>query len=639
MQVSKKAGRSAKRARRSFLFTPRVILLFISICISLLLRSDLALSMSRAVTNPASASATLVSNGADRWDGDAETTPQTFDFSTPTSPTISLSPLFASYYADHSGKTSLGDPVTVAFSTGQGWLQFFRTGALLLPAVQRNYTDDAEDPLSEAMDPALRDPDSGILRLSLIQALLTAGSQAPLGGVGSPLTYLDLRKATSPNLMRLAPPAKRTTVSPFAANQAIFVKGGTRGRKDVGHLVPLAIWNYIQRPDVSPDGWEEDFGPPLTEALAFSVTRNGIVHHMLAQVFWQDGVVLDMSALNASGQPRVQRLESGIDYLSTIGPPPAVPDLQQPAWVQAAATLLDGPGTGHEVAHLGQNFPLTLLGDANWQAGQLWYHIQWGVPGHTYTGWAPATAITFTSPGDVAGWASMDALSPDLGAYLASFGSNAGAVVYDVTRGRYYTYDPDAQFIVASSMKVPIMVTFFDMTEQEGREPDDAEMSLLTTMIENSNNDSAETLYLQEGNAPAVANYMSRIGITGLNPYPGAFGWSVISSRAMVNLLTLLYEGKILTAGDRATALNLMENIESDQQVGVGDTAPAGATVAMKDGWVPGPDGLWAMNTSGIVTMGQETYIISVYTQDLDSLPDEQAVTEHICGNVASLLL
>jgi len=58
----------------------------------------------------------------------------------------------------------------------------------------------------------------------------------------------------------------------------------------------------------------------------------------------------------------------------------------------------------------------------------------------------------------------------------------------------------------------------------------------------------------------------------------------------------------------------------------------------MKDGWLPGPDGLWAMNSSGIVMVGKETYIISVYTQEQNSLEDGQSIARHICSAVASLL-
>src|SRR5437763_15486109 len=119
-------------------------------------------------------------------------------------------------------------------------------------------------------------------------------------------------------------------------------------------------------------------------------------------------------------------------------------------------------------------------------------------------------------------------------------------------------------------------------------------MWILTTMNENSNNDSSSALYYGEsGCAVGVASYLHRIGIGGLYPNPHAWGWSVITSWTMVNLLTLLYEGRILTARDRQLAFSLMEHVEADQQVGVGDTAPSGALVAMKDGWVIAPDGLW----------------------------------------------
>ena len=138
---------------------------------------------------------------------------------------------------------------------------------------------------------------------------------------------------------------------------------------------------------------------------------------------------------------------------------------------------------------MGRHFSLTLLGDATWKSEMLWYHVAWAAPKGTGNGWIEASAITFTSPGNVPGWASFDVLSPPLAAYLASIGDNVDAVVYDVTRQRYYTYRASAQFITGSSMKVPIMLAFLDMTERQGRQADADEMHLLTTMIENSNND------------------------------------------------------------------------------------------------------------------------------------------------------
>lgn len=332
-----------------------------------------------------------------------------------------------------------------------------------------------------------------------------------------------------------------------------------------------------------------------------------------------------------------------------------------PAWALGDTTLLSAPGTGQALAHVGQHFPLTLLGGTSLVEGEEWYQVQWKAPKSSGTGWAPAKALTFTSPGSVPGWASFDVLSTDLAGYLASLDETAAAVVYDVTRQRYYTYHMNGRFITGSSVKVPIMLTFLNRVENEHRRPTNDEVCLLTAMIENSDNDAASAFYYgypyalcgthfeSIGGAKGLAAYLKQIGISGLDPDPTAFGYSTISPLTMVNLLTLLHAGKILTRQDRDLALNLMEHVTRtdpvDEQVGVGDTAPDGATVAMKDAWVQeegpgGPEtGPWAMNSSGIVTLGQETYIIAVYTGEQASLQAGQNIATRVCKSVALALL
>ena len=579
---------------------------------------------------------TIALNGADQWDSDEQVTRPETAFQAPDARTIAVSPLFDSYYRSHGATSSLGTPVTTAFPAAQGWLQFFSAGALLLPAAQYTPSKNATDELNTLIKSGTKDPASGIVRLYPLQALLTAGSQVPIDG--STFTYADLRKATNPDFMLPDPVTNQSSPS-SPAKQGFFIRGGTRAGKDVGHFVPQALWNYMNRADVSPAGWERDFGTPLTEALPVTVTTRNGTHHLLLQAFSRDGLLLDQGTTAATDQPIVQRLTTGVDYLRTLGFPAVTIRPGQSVWTRSDATVLQVPGVGQVSAHLGQNFPLTLLGDTNWTTGTLWYHVQWSTPKSTMNGWVSSVPVTFTSPGHVPAWASFDALSSDLASYLAHAGPNVGAVVYDITRQRYYTYNSKTQFMMASSVKVPIMLTFFDMVEGQGREPDDQEMSLLTTMIENSDNDAASELYYNHiGAAQGITNYMQKIGVADVNPASDAWGYSSITPQAMVDLLTLLHEGKILTEQDRATALNLMENIESDQQVGVGDSAPAGATVAMKDGWVTGPDDLWLVNSSGIITAGQETYSIAVYTQEQQSLDEGQAIVHQVCSSVASLL-
>ena len=635
MQESAETSHPPAITRPRFLFLRKnlaLLFLAMSIIAALVYASFTFVSRLPHLSAPFAASQTLVLNGAARWNNDSKTTAPTFDFSSSGNSTqdIAISPLFADYYSSHQAASNLGKAVTVAFSTHQGWVQFFQFGALLLLSPQSQRLKGAGDPLASLLALGVKDAATGTVRLPLLQTLLTVGSEVPVGGDGSSFTYADLRKATAPALLVPAP----------ATSQGAFIKGGTRAGKAVGHVIPRSLWNYITRTDISPDGWQMDFGSPLTEALAFSLLKDGHVHRMLVQGFWRDAVILDQDSVDAAGQPLIERLETGVAYLRTIGPPAVSVQAQQTIWTQSDTALLDTAGTGLAVAHMEENFPLTLLGETTWKMGMLWYHVQWSVPKQLVSGWVSAAAATFSSPGDVPGRASIDALSSDLATYLASLDPNVNAVVYDVTHQRYYTYNATAQFIMGSSMKVPIMLTFFDMIERQGREPTAREMVLLTTMIENSNNDSASILYYSEiGGAQGVARYLQSIQVPDLQPDPDAWGYSVVTPQAMVKLLTDLYEGTILTAYHRQLAFYWMEHIESDQQVGVGDTAPGGATVAMKDGWLSGPDNLWAMNSSGIVMNEQETYIIAVYTHGQPTLGNGQAIARRVCSTVAQLLL
>lgn len=291
--------------------------------------------------------------------------------------------------------------------------------------------------------------------------------------------------------------------------------------------------------------------------------------------------------------------------------------------------------------HLGASFPLTLTLKSATVDGSVWDQVTWQTPGRQGTGWLPASAVTMTQPSGGA-MASFDALDTALAEYLSDYGTRVGVELFDVTRGVTYTYNADRPYVVASSIKVPIMLTLLTQLEAKGRGPNATELSLLTTMIENSRNASATALYAEIGYRTGLNAFMKKVGISGLTPHVnpvGFWGWSTITPAAMVSLLDLLHEGKVLNATDRALAFKLMEHIQADQRVGVGDSSPAGATIALKDGWVQGPDGLYVMNSSGIVTLGPETYIVAAYTMDDRSFGEGFKIVRHICGIIGARMV
>jgi hypothetical protein len=161
-------------------------------------------------------------------------------------------------------------------------------------------------------------------------------------------------------------------------------------------------------------------------------------------------------------------------------------------------------------------------------------------------------------------------------------------------------------------------------------------------MIENSNNTSAEALYEEIGAQKGINAFMRGVGISGLVPNkPGWWGHSTIKPSTMVALLTKLNDGTVLNDAHRKLALGYMEHVDAAGKVGIGDSSPAGATIAMKDGWTTALDGTGTsvVNTSGIVTLGAETYILSVYTDHNRGYAAGWKIIRHVAKVVGQRLM
>ncbi len=337
---------------------------------------------------------------------------------------------------------------------------------------------------------------------------------------------------------------------------------------------------------------------------------------------------------------------SPLPSASPTGSPDPTPVAGQ-AWTARPVALADrASDEARPEVHLGSNFPITLTAKSATVDGDVWFEVTWKTPSRDGTGWLPASAVTTDRPENGA-TAGIDALDANLQTYLRALGTHAGVEVLDVSRGGTYTYNADLSFYVASSVKVPIMLTFLSQLEARHAEPSANDRWLLTTMIENSRNESATALYQAIGYQSGIAAFMKSVGISGLVPASNevgeghSWGYSIIKPATMVALLAMLHDGTVLNAAHRAFALNLMAHIDGAGQVGVGDSSPAGATVAFKDGWVKvdDPAGPWVVNSSGIVTLGAETYIISVYTDHDSTAAVGYQIVRHVCKVVGQRLM
>src|SRR5262249_8636113 len=139
-------------------------------------------------------------------------------------------------------------------------------------------------------------------RLPVVTTLLTKGSLARIGGDDGSLTYAALRAAALPEQLRPLP-------SPLPKD-GVYIGEGHRGATVTGHTIAQPFYYYISSAAVSPDGWQQDVGLPLTEALSGTATIGGSAHTLLVQVFTNVVLVLDQSRTGATVAP----LDAGIAY-------------------------------------------------------------------------------------------------------------------------------------------------------------------------------------------------------------------------------------------------------------------------------------------------------------------------------------
>jgi hypothetical protein len=198
--------------------------------------------------------------------------------------------------------------------------------------------------------------------------------------------------------------------------------------------------------------------------------------------------------------------------------------------------------------------------------------------------------------------------------YLESCHDNITVAVYDVEDGRTSTWRSGVTEDEASISKVDILAAL--LHKDPSLDADD--LSTATSMIEDSDDTSANDLWqdLGEGNAEAAFN--RKIGLTDTKPGPG-IDWGLTTTTAVdqVRLLRAVVLGThLLRAASRHLELNLMENVEPSERWGVSSGVKSGATLAIKNGWLPLEDADWQINSIGWVDGQDRDYIIAVLTDD-----------------------
>jgi beta-lactamase class A len=241
-------------------------------------------------------------------------------------------------------------------------------------------------------------------------------------------------------------------------------------------------------------------------------------------------------------------------------------------------------------------------------------------PSQAPAGLAPSAARS--GPGPLA--AHANPFSSAATAYLAGRKGTVAAAVYDVRTGQTWQLGSGEAQPEASIVKLDILETL--LARPRGAALSLADQALAKSMIEDSDNDAATSLWNEDGGAPGLTYYGDRAGLTQTTPslcvacagfaFPG---WG-LSTTVPQDQLTLLKQlvvpgpSPLLSGAARSYALSLMEHVAAEQRWGISGGIPAGVTVALKNGWLPLDAAAtnWQVNSIGWVSGDGRDYLIAV---------------------------
>jgi beta-lactamase class A len=209
------------------------------------------------------------------------------------------------------------------------------------------------------------------------------------------------------------------------------------------------------------------------------------------------------------------------------------------------------------------------------------------------------------------------------GTYLGGRTGTVTAAVYDLRTGQEWALGGARPQDEASVVKLDILETL--LSKDAGRLPA-ADQPLARSMIEDSDNDAATSLWDAAGGATGIGAYDSAAGLGHTTPsacvqcagfaWPG-WGLTKTTPADQIALLRQLVDpGTLLPAAARTYALSLLENVTPDQRWGVSSGVPSDATIALKNGWLPldSAETDWQVNSVGWISGAGRDYLIAVLT-------------------------
>jgi beta-lactamase class A len=227
-------------------------------------------------------------------------------------------------------------------------------------------------------------------------------------------------------------------------------------------------------------------------------------------------------------------------------------------------------------------------------------------------------------------------LTAAVGPLVRADGGHVAVAVDDLTTGARAAYGGTAQFDTASIVKVDILATLLYQLQRAGQALTPQEQELATTMIENSDDDSASDLYYQVNGSQGIGDANRVFGLrqttVGTDDY---WGLTTTTVDDQIRLLRqVLTRPSALSPASQDYIRGLMSHVETDQRWGVPAAADPGTQFMVKNGWLPNPS-LWEINSIGEIVHDRQHMLIAVLSDDNASEYSGIAVVEDVAAKAA----
>ncbi|WP_425424444.1 serine hydrolase, partial [Streptomyces lushanensis] len=235
-----------------------------------------------------------------------------------------------------------------------------------------------------------------------------------------------------------------------------------------------------------------------------------------------------------------------------------------------------------------------------------------------------------------------ETLAARLGPVVRSTSASLSLAVLDPEDGRTASYGVRAgtTYDAASIVKVDILVALLLHAQDEDRRLTEGERAYATSMIQVSDNASADALWTVIGGAPGLDAANRRLGLTSTTAGgDGLWGLTQTTASDQLVLLSAVFgddSASALSAASRAYVQELMAGTAADQDWGVSAAGPA---TGLKNGWLPRTaTGLWDINSIGRITVDGHGYLLAVLSRGSVSKEAGIALVEKAAGTAVPAL-